>query len=249
MKRVLAVTVLVAITALLLVGCKPLTYKDGTFEAYSIANDKGYVWARVTIAKDKITAVELKEYDAVGLEKDWDIYAYPQTKDAIAALKKAFVDKNSAKVDVVTGATSTSTKAMEAVAFALEKALAKPTATTKYFNGTFMAISDTTERGWGIAWVTIENDKITKVELHGTQPRRDAAGNVVKDAKGRTVFIRKVVEGADRYAHEPFHTARLKIAQDIVAKGSPQVDTVSGATGSSKQWMQAVERALQMARR
>jgi uncharacterized protein with FMN-binding domain len=249
MKRILATGIVVVLAALMLAGCRPLTYKDGTYSAFSEANDKGYAWAQVTIVKDKITKVELKEFDGLGLEKDWDLYPYPQAKEAKEHFEKAFVQKNSAKVDTFTGATSSSKKYMQAVAFALEKALAKPKSTSKYFSGTFMAMSDATAKGWGIAWVTIENDKITKVELVGTTPRKDADGNQMKDAKGNVVFARKVHEGDGRYPHEPYHEARVKIAAAIVQKGTPQVDTVTGATGSSHQWMQAVERALEMAKR
>ncbi|HAI21650.1 MAG TPA: hypothetical protein DCM14_07145 [Clostridiales bacterium UBA8153] len=249
MKRLATVVALVAVVAIAVVVFWPRTYRDGVFEAYSPANDRGYVWARVTIARDRIAAVELKEYDGVGLEKDLEIYVHPQTGQAIAHLQREFVRRNTANVDVFTGATSTSNKAIQAVQLALEKALNRPRAAGRYFNGTFMAISDVTERGWGIAWVTLQNDRITQVVLHETTPRRDEAGHAVTDAKGRVVFTRKAIDGDRRYPHEPWHTARVNMAADMVARGRPTVDTVTGATGSARRWIQAAERALEMARR
>lgn len=249
MKRLVTVVALVAVAAVVAVVFWPRTYRDGVFEAYSPANDRGYVWARVTIARDRITAVELKEYDGVGVEKDLEIYVHPLTGQAIAHLQREFVARNTANVDVFTGATSTSNKSIQAVQLALEKALNRPRAAARYFNGTFMASSDRTERGWGIAWVTVENDRITQVVLHETTPRRDDAGNVVTDARGRVVFTRRAIEGERRYPFEPWHTTRVNMAADMVARGTPGVDTVTGATGSARQWVQAAERALAQARR
>jgi uncharacterized protein with FMN-binding domain len=240
---------LVAVIAVVAVVFWPRTYRDGVFEAYSPADDRGYVWARVTIARDRITAVELKEFDRVGVEKDLEIYVHPQTGQAIAHLQRQFVARNTANVDVFTGATSTSNKSIQAVRLALEKALRRPAATGRYFNGTFMAISDVTDRGWGIAWVTVQNDRITQVVLHETTARRDDAGNVVTDAKGRVVFVRRAIDGDRRYPFEPWHTTRVNMAADMVARGTPRVDTVTGATGSAQRWVQAAERALERARR
>ncbi len=106
-----------------------------------------------------------------------------------------------------------------------------------------MAISDATERGWGIAWVTLENDEIIGIKLEGTTPAQED-GEDVFDAVGRQVFALK----GEEYPWEPYQEAKEVIAEDIVASQSPDVDTYTEATGASNQWMQAVERALEAAR-
>jgi len=57
-------------------------YKDGTYTAYSTADDKGYAWAQITIKDDKITDVKLKEFDAIGNEKNFATYSYAPAKTA-----------------------------------------------------------------------------------------------------------------------------------------------------------------------
>src|SRR4030042_349946 len=77
----LALLVLASLT--FAASCRPRTYTDGTYQAVSQADAHGYAWAKVTIAKDKITAVELKEITELGVEKD--VGTYPQATPTATA--------------------------------------------------------------------------------------------------------------------------------------------------------------------
>jgi len=228
-----------AIAALLLLAlvftaaaCKPKVYTDGTYQAVSQANGTGYTWAKVTISKDKITAVELKEFTGTGMEKDWATYPHAEAKQAWEQLPARFVAKNGPDVDNIAKATGSVNKYKEAVKFALEKAKAKPQITTTYFNGTFFGMSDANAQGHGIARVTIENDRITAVFVDDI-----TAAGAPKDW--------------ETYTHQEANEAREIMAQRFVEAGPSgvaSVDTVARATGSSDKWKQAVQRALNAAK-
>src|SRR4030042_7126355 len=85
----LALLVLASLT--FAASCRPRTYTDGTYQAVSQADTHGYAWAKVTIAKDKITAVELKEITELGVEKDFATYPYAEAKVANATIPGRFV--------------------------------------------------------------------------------------------------------------------------------------------------------------
>ncbi len=218
-------------------------FRDGTFEAVSQGNERGYVQVTLTLENDEIVDAEIVEFDGVGVEKVYEDYGqrFPLLEEAHQTLAGSMIEENTWDVDVVSGATSTSEKTREAARFALERASVEP-ADLEYFEGTFMAISDTTERGWGIAWVTLVNDEIVGIKLEETEPSQKD-GEDVFDAVGRQVFELK---GED-YPWEPHHEAKEAIAEDILESQSPVVDTYTEATGSSNRWMQAVERALEAA--
>lgn len=198
----------------------------------------------VSLKDGKIVDVAIKEFDGLGVEKLYNVYGliFPLIQEMHKEMAKRFVEKNTWEVDVFTGATSSSKKIMEAVKFALERARSEP-AKAKYFNGTFMGMSDPTNYGWGLAWVTVENDKIVNVILDEVTPQLKD-GRPVYDAANRQVFTLKTSE----YPYFPYHEAKQEIAKRILEKQSYQVDAYTGATVSSKQWAKAVERALDWAK-
>jgi len=237
---------LVVIGALFLIAANSTvkTHRDGTFQAVSQGDRYGYVQVFVTLKDQKITNVVIKEFDGLGVEKLYNVYGlrFPILEEMHKEMAKRFTEKNTWDVDAFTGATSSSKKAMEAVKFALERARAD-TPATKYFNGTFMGTSDQGRYGWGIAWVTIENDKIVKVEFNETTPQLKD-GKPVYDEANRQIFVLKSSE----YPYPPYHEAKEEMAKRIIEKQSTQVDVYTGATSSSKQWLQAAERALESAK-
>ena len=219
-------------------------YRDGVYTAVSQFS-RGYVEATVNISNDEITDVSFVEYTDLGVEKIYEDYhqRFPMLEEAHDTLAAEMVNNNSWDVDVVTGATSTSNKAMEAVKFALEKASTDARDAT-YFDGTFFGMSAVGERGWGIAHVTIENDEIVDVKLEETTAASDEDGEAVYDAVDRQVFELK----DEDYGWDAYHEAQDIIAERILEAKSPQVDTYTEATGSSNMWMEAVEDALNKAR-
>lgn len=264
MKRILIIALVAVMSLSVLAGCsaaKPV-YKDGTYTAYSDANDKGDYSAVVTIKGDKITEVKLQGYNGLGVAKDAN-YKWAEYHQAIKDLPARFVEKNTWDIDAVAKATSTSNGAKQAVLRAMQKALVTPTTSAKYFDGTYMAKSEPDARGgWTVVWVTIGGDKITKVDFHGTAAAKemDAEGNVVKDAEGKdvikkdaagnTVYERKnpavygVAAGYTAYAE-----SKVELPKRFVAKNGADIDVYTKATGTSNQAKEAVAKALANAAR
>lgn len=236
----------VIVGALLLIAANstPKIYRDGSFQAVSQADRYGYAWVSVSLKDGKIIGVAIKEFDGLGVEKLYNVYGlrFPLLEEMHKEMARRFVEKNTWEVDVFTGATSSSKKVMEAVKFALERAKSD-SATTKYFSGTFMGRSDPTNFGWGLAWVTIENDRIVNVILDEVTPQLKD-GRPVYDEANRQIFVLK----SSDYPYSPYHEAKQEIAKRIVEKQTYKVDTYTGATVSSSQWAKAVERALESAR-
>lgn len=69
MKKALLLSLVLVVAVGLLAGCSKSVYQDGTYTAVSDSTDNGYMEAKVTIAKDKITAVELIGYDKFAAAK------------------------------------------------------------------------------------------------------------------------------------------------------------------------------------
>lgn len=209
-------------------------YIAGTYRAYSDSTDKGYTWAEVTIKDDKISEVKLGGTNGFGDEKP-ESYPHQPYHQGISELPAKFVAANSSKVDVITGATGSSNQWMQAVERALENGLAKKESQAKYFDGVYMGASDQTEKGRGVVLVTVKDDKITEVVVKAsTFTKEETPKEVFKD---------------ENYAYEAFHKAVDEMPAKFVAANSSKVDIVTGATSSSNQWMQGVERALEKAKR
>lgn len=102
------------------------TYYDGTFQGESERTDYGYAVALVTIKDDKISNVELKEYDANGNQKDFSQYQWEAAVEANEEMAERFVEANSPDVDLYTNATQSSIRYKEAVTNALRHARKNP---------------------------------------------------------------------------------------------------------------------------
>lgn len=219
-------------------------YKDGTFVGYSQGDRNGYVKVEITLKSDKIEAVKVWEFDGLGIEKLPETVGkkYPTLFEMHKEMIKRIISKNTWNVDAYTGATESSNKLREAAKFALERAKVEESK-RKYFDGTFMGTSDITPRGYGIAWVTFKDDRITAVVLEETQPKVEDGKPVLDEAK-RQVYVLK----PSTYQWKAYHDAKRELPKRFIEKQSSKVDVYTGATASSRNWMQAVERAIEAAR-
>ncbi len=220
-KSVIIVTILLIIAA-----CSQpiLARAEGEFVGYSQGDDEGYTEATVTLGEEgDIVEVVLREFDGIAREKEEhaEYDDYEPFQEAMEELPQRFVEANNYDVEMISGATITSNKAMEAVEMALAKAEGE-----EKFDGTFMARSEKTERGWGIVWLTVADGEITDIRLE------EVSGDELKD---------------EDYGWEAFHSAREEIAERMLAENDYEVDTYTGATGSSELWKEAAARALEMA--
>ncbi len=213
-------------------GAGSNVYEDGTFMGYSDATDRGYVDAEVTFENDQILDVVLRGYGDLGTEKP-EGYPWSEYHQAIDDLPELYVERDHWDVDIITEATGTSLQANQAVYRAMARARVEPTnLTNEYFDGTFMAISDKTERGWVMVWATISNDQITDFRLHETQQDNDR-------------WVRK----DEDYPWDEYHELLEVLPEQIIEAQSLDVDGVTGATGSFERAIQAAERALEKAQR
>lgn len=250
MKKILSLMLVTMMALALMVGCTTdaapgddssneeptLVYKNGTFVGYSDEN-RGFVRAEVTIQNDEITAVKLAEFDNQALFKDPETYGregafevgtLAQAHDFLVA---AFIEANSAEIDVFTGATSTSNKAIQAVERALVRA--EVNSTPGLFDGVFQGRSEIGPRGFSMAKITISGGVITEVELW------DMSGN---EEDG---FVVK----PEDYAYEPYHVARVEMAAAMVEANGADVDVTSEATSSGEKWISIVNELIQRATR
>lgn len=220
--------VVLALVLAVSVAAGAAKYKDGVFIGWSDGDRHGYSMAIVMIENDKIVNVQLTEFNQYAEPKP-ATYPWQQYHEAMAVLPQMFVEANSADIDNITGATGTVTKAKQAVARALERALVDPPK-TKYIDGTYYALSDDTAQSTGVAWVTIENDRIVKVELD----------EILPDGSWKNW---------ETYPHKETVEGRLIMQQRFVEAQGPDVDIITGSTGSSTKYIQAVAKALKYAER
>lgn len=216
-------------------GSGTVPYVNGTYYGTGEGRN-GEIKVKLTIKNKKITSVVV-----VSHKEDAPYFA--KAKEILTKVLK----KQSAKVDAVSGATLSSNGLIEAIENALDaakKATEKkenPTPTKKpesqptqkpeeeltYKDGTYAVATicypDEDEEFWEYTIsmdVTIKQDKIISIE------------NVEVSDSSNRFFVKKSLLNA------------------IVAKGTPEgVDTVTGATCSSKAILEACKEALQQAKK
>ena len=226
------------------------TFKDGTYigvgEGY-----KGDIKVSVVIKNRKIYKINI-----LSTEDDEQFFSKARK------LTSSIITKQTADVDTVSGATFSSNGIIEAVSNALQKAYVKqtttiptttittttnnststtlpsnPTVKLKYENGTYMAqvVCYPSENGVFEEYtlslkISIFDDVITSIdEVMGVGDNCDTANDW---------YLNRAVRGTTKYP---------SVVKQILNKNSTVVDTVSGATCSSKAIIEAVNKALLIA--
>jgi uncharacterized protein with FMN-binding domain len=110
MRKIISLVLMVLLLVTALAGCGKSGYKDGTYEGQ--ADGMHPLKVSVKIAGGKITEVKVVEHkETKGI-----------SEPALEKIPAAIVEKNSTKVDAISGATRTSTGIIDAVNKALEGA-------------------------------------------------------------------------------------------------------------------------------
>ncbi len=195
---------------------------DGTYEGASDASPRGYAWSQVVISGGEITAIELKEFRGDGSEKTPDNYDYEPWAEAVEQIPQAMIEAQSADVDAVAGATSSSALFSQAVRRALgeEEDLVGP-----FTDGVHEGFSDPGPRGYLAVNVVVQRGTITNVQM--SEFRGDGSEKT-----------------PDNYDYEPWLQAAEDLPQAALEAQSANVDTVADATSTSNQFRQAMARAL-----
>ena len=207
----------------------PSEYEDGTYEG-TAQGFGGPVKVKVTIKDGKITKVKI-----VSAAKETEEYLKKARE-----LTKTIVSRQTADVDVVTGATYSSNGIINTVKNALSKAKKKKTeqkedsrqATTKTDEPTAPASED-----------ALYNDGTYK----GTGEGFDGAITLSVTIKDGMITAINIVSSGDDEAF--FNRAKNGILSAVIEKQSTDVDVVSGASYSSEGILSAIRDALNKAKK
>ena len=215
-------------------------YKDGTY----YGTGKGFAGTmkvKVDIAGGKIASISIVS------TKDGDSYV-----KSASSLLDTIVEKQSTNVDTVSGATFSSRGIIAAVRSALSQA-----AVSQNTAGNNTDKQDATETSGN--GQTDENSSGSSQEqgTEGTLPYVDGiyygtAEGYKGDIKVAVVIQDKTLKAilvTEKQDDEPFITNAMDVLKNMMKKQSVDVDTVSGATYSSKGLIGAVKAAFEEARK
>lgn len=215
-------------------------YKDGTY--YGIGKGfAGNIKVKVDIAGGKISAISIVS------TKDGDSYV-----KSASSLLDTIVEKQSTNVDTVSGATFSSRGIIAAVRSALSQAAVSEN--TAGNNTDKQGAAETSGNGQ-----TDENSSGSASEhgTEGTLPYVDGiyygtSEGYKGDIKVAVVIQDKTLKAilvTEKQDDEPFITNAMDVLKNMMKKQSADVDTVSGATYSSKGLIGAVKAAFEEARK
>lgn len=215
-------------------------YKDGTY----YGTGKGFagnIKVKVDIAGGKISAISIVS------TKDGDSYV-----KSASSLLDTIVEKQSTNVDTVSGATFSSRGIIAAVRSALSQAAVSEN--TAGNNTDKQGAAETSGNGQ-----TDENSSGSASEhgTEGTLPYVDGiyygtSEGYKGDIKVAVVIQDKTLKAilvTEKQDDEPFITNAMDVLKNMMKKQSADVDTVSGATYSSKGLIGAVKAAFEEARK
>ncbi len=215
-------------------------YKDGTY----YGTGKGFagtIKVKVNIAGGKIASISIVS------TKDGDSYV-----KSASSLLDTIVEKQSTNVDTVSGATFSSRGIIAAVRSALSQAAVSEN--TAGNNTDKQGAAETSGNGQ-----TDENSSGSASEhgTEGTLPYVDGiyygtSEGYKGDIKVAVVIQDKTLKAilvTEKQDDEPFITNAMDVLKNMMKKQSADVDTVSGATYSSKGLIGAVKAAFEEARK
>lgn len=215
-------------------------YKDGTY----YGTGKGFagnIKVKVDIAGGKISAISIVS------TKDGDSYV-----KSASSLLDTIVEKQSTNVDTVSGATFSSRGIIAAVRSALSQAaVSENTAgnnTDKQGAAEASGNGQTDENSSGSAFEQGTEGTLPYVDgiYYGTSEGYKGDIKVAVVIQDKTLKAILVTEKQD---DEPFITNAMDVLKNMMKKQSADVDTVSGATYSSKGLIGAVKAAFEEARK
>lgn len=215
-------------------------YKDGTY----YGTGKGFAGTmkvKVDISGGKIASISIVS------TKDGDSYV-----KSASSLLDTIVEKQSTNVDTVSGATFSSRGIIAAVRSALSQAAVSDNTvgnnTDKQGAAEASGNGQTDENSSGSASEKGTEDTLPYVDgiYYGTAEGYKGDIRVAVVIQDKTLKAILVTEKQD---DEPFITNAMDVLKNMMKKQSADVDTVSGATYSSKELIGAVKAAFEEARK
>lgn len=211
---------------------EPSSYKDGTYYGTG-SGFAGNLKVEVVISGGKISSIQIVETN--------DGSEYIQKASGV--ISQILNAQSTNNIDTVSGATFSSNGIIKAVRNALSQAAA--TESTAAENGGTSAGSDTEKK----------DDTITTVT--GTLPYNEGVYYGTAEGYNGDITVAIVIQENTLKAvlvigeedDDTFFNRAMDVVTQMMKKQSTEVDTVSGATYSSKGLIQAVKNALEEARR
>ncbi|MFP4457425.1 MAG: FMN-binding protein [Clostridia bacterium] len=244
MKKYLGILAIVLLVAVLFAGCTEepavedpgtddpgteeptTTYVDGTWEGHSITDPTGdnasVGVATITVVGGEITEADYYEHQVGKATAKDESYNWPQYFEAIESISDQIVEtQDPESIDVISEATSTSNKFIEAINIAIENS----TTTNTFYNGTYFAKAEPDDHGYyAVAYVTFEDDEVTNV-LYEERSEED------DEAK---------VEG--EYGHDEYFEAVEELSQQIMdTQDVEELDVIAEATSTSEKFADLME--------
>ncbi|MER6785838.1 FMN-binding protein [Streptomyces sp. NPDC000658] len=193
----------------------------GTMTGDAVQTQYGAVQVRITVVANKITKAEAVQAPKGGTSDQ-------KTALAVPKLNAAVVAKQSPDIDTVSGATYTSEGYKKSLQSAIDKANASAGSGSSQGSGSaqaagaFTGAAVQTQYGTVQVRITVAGGKITKAEA-------------VQAPKGGT-------------SDQKTELSVPKLNQEAVAKGSADIDSVSGATYTSEGYKKSLQSALDQAK-
>ncbi|MFD1176992.1 FMN-binding protein [Paenibacillus puldeungensis] len=212
---------------------KQNNYKDGTFTAYGDASNKGTNRADVTLRNGVIVGLKLSR---VGINMvDLGDKAYAEVVKAIPTLTQNFLkagtEANTAKVDVVTGATGSSQGFKNAIDRAFKKAEIVEPYKAAYLNGVFAGVDKDKSV---YVMVTVQNNVPFKMEVIflDKDGKAKTADQLTADEKTVKAEIETPATGAlHKYGYRPAAFGTTDGVKAVSAKVVDAIKTALEAAG------------------
>ena len=253
MKKVSKLALIATLGITLATGCtqqpakstviKPITLKDGTYTASGNVEDINYVpEMTITVSGGKITVVKYDE--SIAMKKTEDIEYQKSFKaqnnidllSVYSSLQNSLVKtQDTSKLDTVAGATTTSANLKILAAEALKNAKEG----AKYIDGSYTAKGVMDERYWTpTVTITVKEGKITTVKYDEVSSRIFKYKSTDKAYVARFLDKKKV----------DLATVYDLLQKSLIEKQDPsKVDSVTGATSTSANFIEIAEKAIEKA--
>lgn len=222
-------------------------YKDGTYKGQGTGFRGGTTSVSITIKSGKITSIEtLSNQDTP------DFY-----QRASGTVIDEIVSSQSTSVDTVSGATFSSSGIIEAVNDALNNALASSAAS----NDPASEVSSASQTKVSNSAGTVNEDAEASTETASSSAKETKYKDGTYEGqgtgfKGGTTTVSVTVKGgkitsiqtiSTQDTPEFYEKSSETVIDEIISSQSPSIDTVSGATFSSRGIMEAVSNSLNKA--
>jgi NosR/NirI family nitrous oxide reductase transcriptional regulator len=223
-------------------------YNDGTYTGTGVGY-RGEIEVKVTIKNGKITSINLvSDNDTPDFfNRAWDY------------IPNNIISSQSTSVDTVSGATYSSNGIIEAVDDALKEALKTNSSTTSNEENTDSSNTTNTETNTTNSETTESNTTTNSEDTTSTTSSTYKDGTYTGSGYGYKgeIQVAVVISGgkitsinliSDNDTPNFFNRAWGSIPDSIVSSQSTSVDTISGATYSSRGIIEAVNSALEQAK-